>query len=103
MKALFIAFMFSFSSIVLAGDREASGTVKVSGNSGLIFVTISGSNATCGNRYFLELNSEYNKALFSMMLAAHMSDKRVWVNGSGSCVSDYPYKNAYRLVNVTIY
>ena len=95
--------VISLSSLVFAGDREASGTVRVSANSGKIFITLSGNNPTCGNKYYFELDSEYNQALFSMMLSAQMAGKRVWVNGSGDCISEYPYSNAYRLVNMSLY
>ncbi|RYV04104.1 hypothetical protein SOPP22_01500 [Shewanella sp. OPT22] len=101
-KVLFLFVAASLSISSYAGDREASGTVRIYANSGKIIIKLSGSNKSCGNRYFFDLNSEYNKAMFSLLLAAQVSDKRVWVNGTGDCISTYPYSNAYRLVNMTI-
>lgn len=104
MKIIVVIFLALFSGFVLAvGEREASGTVKLHATSGKIFIELSGSNPTCGNRYYFSPDTDYNKALLSMLLAAQMSGKRVWVNGSGVCESAYPYGNAYLLVNMALY
>ncbi len=97
---LFLALTFSISAF--AGEREASGTVQISASTGYLIIILSSNNSGCGNRYFFKPDSDYNRAMFSMLLAAQMSGKKVWVNGSGECLAEYPFNNAYQLVNMSI-
>ncbi|MBD1558202.1 hypothetical protein HC752_14790 [Vibrio sp. S9_S30] len=102
MRILIFVFIAFLSISVHAAGREASGTVQLYATAGNIIVSLSGSNQSCGNRYYFKPDTDYNRALLSMLLAAQMSNKRVWVNGEGSCISDYPFANAYKLINMSI-
>ncbi|MEC4089159.1 hypothetical protein CWC22_010220 [Pseudoalteromonas rubra] len=101
MKKLLLLLLL-LPNLVLA-SKETSGTVTLSGANNIILVDFSKPNSSCGSRYYLPLSSEYEKALFSMLLAAQLSGKKVWANGAGDCQTGYPYRNAYKLVNMKIY
>ena len=83
-------------------DRETSGTVELSAYTGLIIVKLSRPNSTCSGRYYFKPDTDYNKAILSMLLSAQMSKKRVWINGKGDCKENYPYNNAYELMHMSI-
>lgn len=103
MKKLLITLSILLAFNVSAGDKEASGTVMVSALAGNIIISLSGSNTSCGKRYFFKPDNDYNRALLSMVLSAQMANKKIWVNGSGNCETAYPYNKAYKLVNMLIY
>lgn len=84
-------------------DRETSGTVELSAYTGLIIVKLSRPNSTCSGRYYFKPDTDYNKAILSMLLSAQMSKKRVWINGKGDCKTNYPYNKAYELMHMAIY
>lgn len=105
---IFVSILILFFSLsVNAGATSAAGTVTLSGNGGhgVMIVSLKGSgNTTCGSglRYWLKPDSDYNRALLSILLAAQMSGKRIYVNGSGECLSQYPYDNALLLSNIVL-
>ena len=104
MKSLLLGLMCCvFAPFLVAGEREGSGTVTLVASSGYIFVNTSNANSGCGNKYWFIPDDDYKKAMFSMLLAAQISGKRVWVNGQGECKSDYPFNNAYELANMLLY
>ncbi len=106
MKLLIMLSVLIMSFNVNAGATTAAGTVTVSGNGlGIMLVTIDGSgNTTCGNglKYWFKPDTDYNRALLSIVLAAQMSGKRVYITGSGSCLNDYPYSDALLLSNIVL-
>ncbi|PSV30612.1 hypothetical protein [Photobacterium sp. GB-72] len=97
-----IIFLLFLSSNTFAASKDASGTVQLFANHGEIILQVSDNNSNCGNRYFFKPDTDYNRALLTMLLAAQMSNKKVWVNGSGNCIEDYPKNRAYKLENMTI-
>ena len=84
-----VAVLALLSAGALAGEREASGTVQISATSGKIIITLSGSNANCGNRYWLEPEGEYNQTMICYS-QPKWPTQTVWVNGSGDCLPGYP-------------
>jgi len=97
--------IFAMSLAVEAGTKSASGTVSLTASTGRIIVELTGSgNTTCGDglRYAFTPSTDYNRVLLSMLLAAQMSGKRIWVNGQGECLTEYPYSSAYILANMKI-
>lgn len=97
--------LFSFTAN--AGSVTAAGTVTLSGNGGhgVIIVVLDGSgNTSCGNglRYWLKPDTDYNRSVLSLLLAAQMSGKRVYLTGAGACVNQYPYNDALFLSNITL-
>lgn len=93
--------------IANAGATTAAGTVTLTGNGGhgVMIAVLSGSgNTTCGDglRYWFKPDTDYNRALLSILLSAQMSGKRVYVNGGSECLSEYPYSNALSLSNITL-
>ncbi|EOX4414305.1 hypothetical protein [Vibrio alginolyticus] len=107
MKRIFLITMIIpllFSSFAFSSSKEASGKVKLSASSGYIIVQLlGGSENSCSNRYYFKPDTDYNRALLSMLLSSQMSGKSVWVNGSGECQSGYPFNKAYKLENMIIY
>lgn len=103
MKKLLIGLVFAGLAFNSFASKEASGYVQLYANSGYIIVKLTGSNSDCGSRYYFKPDTDYNKALLSMLLSAQMADKKIWVNGSGECKATYPFSKAYQLVNMTIY
>ena len=106
MKLLIAVSVLLMSLNVFAGATTAAGTVTLSGNGqGIMIVTLEGSgNTTCGSglKYWFKPDTDYNRALLSIVLSAQMSGKRVYVTGSGECLSDYPYSDALLLSNITL-
>ena len=107
MKLFFALLTFALSFAVNAGDVTAAGTITLSGNGGpgIVIVTVNNSTYTAcspGNRYWFKPDTDYNRAMLSMLLAAQMSGKRVYLTGTGSCTEGYPYDNALRLANITL-
>ncbi|OOQ67967.1 hypothetical protein C1S86_23875 [Vibrio parahaemolyticus] len=85
-------------------NKERSGKVTLSANSGYIIVTIYDENMnSCANRYYFKPETDYNRAMLSMLLSAQMTGTGVWVNGSGECREEYPFNQAYKLENMTLY
>jgi hypothetical protein len=102
-KKILLTTLLCFSGLsIAAGPAETSGTVKLSAKAGKILISVSKANSSCGNKYYITPDTDYNKALLSMLLSAQMANKTVWINGSGACLSDYPYYGAYQLVNMAI-
>lgn len=102
---IFAALLISLNAN--AGATTAAGTVTLTGNGGhgvMIAVLEGSGNTSCGNglRYWFKPDTDYNRALLSILLSAQMSGKRVYVNGSGECLSQYPYDNALLLSNITL-
>ena len=95
---------------VNAGDYTALGTVTLSGNGqGIIIVVIDGNkNESCGDglRYWFKPDTDYNRALLSMLLSAQLSGKKVYLTGSSAgstpCSTEYPYSGALLLSNMTL-
>ena len=106
MKLLIALSILIMSLNVNAGATTAAGTVTLSGNGlGIMTVVIDGSgNTTCGNglRYWFKPDTDYNRAVLSILLSAQMSGKRVYITGSGTCLSEYPYSDALLLSNITL-
>ena len=106
MKLLIAVSILVMSFNIFAGATTAAGTVTLSGNGqGIMIVTLEGSgNTTCGNglKYWFKPDNDYNRALLSIVLSAQMSGKRIYVTGSGECLSDYPYSEALLLSNITL-
>jgi len=107
MKKLILLIIFMTPLIVNAGATTAAGTVTLSGNGGhsIVIVVLKGSgNTTCGDglRYWFKPDTDFNRALLSMLLSAQLSGKRVYLTGAGTCLSQYPYNNALLLSNITL-
>ncbi|MBV7263256.1 hypothetical protein KCG43_14715 [Photobacterium sp. WH24] len=103
MKIFVTVFLLFVSAGAIASGKEASGNVQLFAVDGEIILQLSGSNSSCGSRYYFKPDTDYNRALLSMLLSAQMSNKQVWVNGSGNCIETYPKNHAYKLENMTIY
>lgn len=99
-----IASMCISFQLSAAVDREARGTVQIFAVAGNIIVNLSGTGSahSCGSRYFFKPDSDYNRALLSMLLAAQMANKEVWINGDYQCKTEHPYNGAFKLVNMEI-
>ena len=104
-NALAITLMLVLPVCAIAGEREASGTIEMTASTGKIIIRTSNANSSCGNRYYLDPDdgTQYTKTMISMLLAAQLAGKKVWVNGEGECNTSYPFNNAYRLVNMHLY
>jgi hypothetical protein len=109
MKLLIAISILVMSFTVNAGALTARGTVTLSGNGqGIIIAVIKGSkNTSCGDglRYWFKPDTDYNRALLSMLLSAQVSGKNVYLTGSGAgtpCSLQYPYNGALLLSNMTL-
>ncbi len=62
-----------------AENKERSGKVTLSASSGYIIVTIHDENMnSCANRYYFKPETDYNRAMLSMLLSAQMAGRGVW-------------------------
>lgn len=103
MKKFAISLLLLVSTSIFADvNREATGTVQIIAKKETIIVKLSGSNASCGNTYYFKTDTDYNRAMFSMLLAAQLGAKKVWVDGYGECLPNYPYMRSYKLVSLKI-
>jgi hypothetical protein len=110
MKLLIIISILVMSFTVNAGALTALGTITLSGNGkGIIIAVIEGNkNTSCGDglRYWFKPDTDYNRALLSILLSAQMSGKKVYLAGSGAgttpCSTEYPYNGALLLSNITL-
>lgn len=92
MKYLLITIFVLFSAKSLA-LYESQGKVKsVKASGGKIIFSVC-SEVTC-DAFWLVPDSEYNKVVISMILAAKVSDRLVWVGGSDTPDSGWPYSGA---------
>lgn len=69
----------------------------------MAIVSFDKNNINCGNRYWFDITNDVGKAQLAVLLTAQAAERRVWVNGDGSCLSSYPYNNAYHLKNIKLY
>ncbi len=99
---LIAATIFALPIYASAGAYQGKVT-NVMASGGKVIITLqngSSTDSTCGNgtRYYLDPSVDIDKVIISMAITAKISNKLVWVMGSG-CISVWPYYNAEKVTD----